>query len=84
MSIKVPLEIPHDKWQHILVGLCIYALCSLMFRLPPRLAFLVVAFIALSKELLWDLALGKGEASVMDFFATVTVPAMIALYTTTE
>lgn len=72
-------KIPHDKKEHIKYGLIIFIAVTLLVNI--QLGLIVTVLVGAGKELIWDLALGKGTPELDDFVATVIIPhAIYAIY----
>jgi hypothetical protein len=66
--------IPEDKANHLIYGLLIYFLASLLY---PSLALLIVIIIALLKEVYDNY--GNGTSDWKDFMFTITLPLLIEI-----
>lgn len=71
-----------DKWWHIMAGVVLFALC--LYALPIdddnmiySTSLGVVAVIAATKEIVWDMLLKKGTPEWNDFLATMVIPTVI-------
>ena len=70
-------NLPQDKQNHLMVG---YILASILIPTFGWWGALAVVIAAAGKELIWDLALGKGNAEWADFLYTVApVPLFLIL-----
>ena len=70
----LPTKISYDKLAHFFASTIL--LVALLFFMRAEIAYIIVIFSAIFKELYYDLYLGKGQGDFMDFVFSV-LPILI-------
>ena len=71
-------KLPHDKALHAIGGVLIFSV-AIALSLSVMISLVIVAGIAILKELIHDKWMGKGNPEVLDAVATVALAGIVAL-----
>lgn len=73
MAIKIPFNIPEDKWKHTIIGFMMIWL-PVLFGFYGWLGAVAIAF--LIKEMIWDELMKKGTFEWLDAIYTLIFPTV--------